>query len=476
MNTRVIYLMTFILAVSLAGQLEAQTANWTDGDTSNSFWSSPDNWDEYPSTDGYWVKIVNGETGATLNTPGEICLKMHVGGDLTFTVVDGGSLSMPQDLVVSRSGVGTFDMQGGLIDIGRDFEFGYDNPATVNMTGGTINVTRDVELPKTGNGQTGHMNLHGGTLVINRNLLMTEGGTMDIRGGILLLNSDAISDIQGYVDNGWITAYDGNGTIEIDYDVTNEGQTTITAVHRLRPTPIDGGLTPAGQTALSWTLPDPCQPGQPVPVDVYFTDDYDALWYFTNPDAIRVVSHNNVTSVNVQTVAKTRYYWAVDTYIGDPNDPILGPIFSFTADNVPPEVDAGRDALTWLDNGSVEVAISAVITDLDPTTSQWTVVSEPDDPNSPDALILDPTATSTTVILSALGEYVLQLEADDGEKQGADTLTISVYADQCEAAKSQPDWQALPGDINLDCVVDQADLDILLEHFLNCNALDCAGN
>ncbi len=111
--------------------------------------------------------------------------------------------------------------------------------------------------------------------------------------------------------------------------------------------------------------------------------------------------------------------------------------------------------------------------DSDPTTSLWTVVSEPNDPNSPDAVIADSAALDTTITLSALGEYVLQLEADDGEYQDTDTLTINVYSDHCAAAQSLPGWQVMPGDINLDCVVDQTDLDILLEQWLNCNALEC---
>lgn len=108
-----------------------------------------------------------------------------------------------------------------------------------------------------------------------------------------------------------------------------------------------------GQVALSWTLPDPCTPGQPVRVDVYLTDDYEVLKQFNGPAAIaamQLVSEQNGTSVVAQVQPKTRYYWAVDVYLGgdDPNDnPRLGPIFSFLADNTPPEVEAGEDVLTW---------------------------------------------------------------------------------------------------------------------------------
>ena len=166
MYTKLIYVISFVLALSLVGHVQAQTANWTDGDPDDHLWSSPENWDEYPSDIGYWAKIVNGETGATLASEGAVCKKMHVGGDLTFTVMDGGSLTMPQDLVVARSGVGTFNMEGGTVNIGRDFELGYDNPAVVNITGGTINVTRDLELPKTGNEKNICEKLHSFPLII----------------------------------------------------------------------------------------------------------------------------------------------------------------------------------------------------------------------------------------------------------------------------------------------------------------------
>jgi hypothetical protein len=94
------------------------------------------------------------------------------------------------------------------------------------------------------------------------------------------------------------------------------------------------------------------------------------------------------------------------------------------------------------------------------------VLSEPDDPDNPDAVIADPSAEDTTITLSAVGQYVLQLEASDGEKTGLDTVTINVYNDGCEAAQSLPDYVPLPGDVNGDCIFDQLDLDILNEDWL----------
>jgi hypothetical protein len=291
---------------------------------------------------------------------------------------------------------------------------------------------------------------------------------MDIAVGTLIVDGDETSKIQTYIDNGWITSYGGNGMLQLDYDVTNGGETTLKGVHMLNPNPADGSSVAPGAVELSWTLPDPCVPGEPVSVDVYFTNDLQLLQQFTDPAAIQVVSKQNVTSVVVQAQPKTRYYWAVDTYIGDPNDPIFGPIFSFVADNLPPKVDAGADVLTWLEAGTRTGNLDATVTDDDAYTVQWSVISQP----SAGAVVIEtPTAEDTNITLTALGEYVLQLEASDGEYTGSDTVTINVYNNSCQAAQSLPDYVPFPGDVNGDCIFDQLDLDRLNEDWLKDNSL-----
>ncbi len=474
MCTRLINLICFVLALSLVGNVQAKDTYFRNADPGDSLWSTPGNWDNGLPTVGDWAKIRGGDPGATIaNDVGEV-LKIAIGYDegSVLTVVDGGSLTTDQDVVVGRNSDGTLNMVGGTIDCGRDLELGYNNPAVLNMTGGTIIVGRDVELPKGGNGQTTHVDLHGGTLIVNDDLLMGDGGTMDITGGTLIIDANALSTVQGYIDNGWITAYGGIGTLNAVYA---DSVTTITAVHPLKPFPTDNSLVTPGDLELSWTLPDPCVPGQPVPVDVYFTDDLQLLEQFTDPAAIQVVNMENVTSVVVQTQLKTRYYWAVDAYIGSDQDPVFGPVFSFVvADNFPPTVNAGDNVTTWVTDGSIDVALDATVTDdgyLQPYTVQWTVVSEPNEPNIPYAVITDPNAEDTSITLSALGEYVLQLDTFDGEYTDSDTVTINVYNDSCEAAQSLPDYVPLVGDLNMDCRVDEADMSLLLENWLKDNSL-----
>jgi len=478
MCTRMIYLICFVFVLGLVGNVHAQDATWTDvaGDHD---WFTPENWSEFP-TDAHWAKVRNGLPGPTIASEGAVARRVHVGysegGALT---VDGGTLVVADDdlLLGKNGGEGILNMISGSIDVARDFEVGGGNPGIVNMTGGTITVVDDFEIPETeGNPDSpAEVHLDGGTISIGGDLHVFEYGLLDITAGTLIIDANAVSDVQGYIDNGWITAYGGDGTVQLDYDITNPGQTTVKGVHNLKPNPIDGSAVLPGELELSWTLPDPCVPGETVLVDVYFTEDWAALYSFTDPAAIQVVKMQNVTSVAVQTQPKTRYYWAIDTYIGgnDPNNnPMLGPIFSFLADNQAPQVDAGPDLLTWLGENGIRIKnLDATVTDDDAYTVQWTVVSEPDDPNNPDAVIADPIAEDTSITLSALGEYVLQLEASDGEKTGSDTVTINVYIDGCEAAKSLPDYEPFPGDLNGDCKVDDLDLAILEEDWLKDNSL-----
>ena len=73
--------------------------------------------------------------------------------------------------------------------------------------------------------------------------------------------------------------------------------------------------------------------------------------------------------------------------------------------------------------------------------------------------------------MSAVGEYVLELTATDGEYSGSDTVTINVYTDSCQAAQSLPDYVPIVGDLNGDCKVDEADMALLEENWLKDKSL-----
>jgi hypothetical protein len=412
-----IYLVALVFVLGLVGNVSGDIQfPDTSGDH---LWSTPENWatGALPTLNDGYLRL--------FTLPGPII----VAGE--SYVVNGIHLG-------NTGGVeGALTLQGGTLEVLGALNCGFKGPGTVEMIDGTLMVPGTLKIARDP-GAVGHINLNGGTITANGFVMREKEdavGTMDVGGGMLTINGDQISLVQEYIDNGWITSYDGNGTPNLDYNVTNPGQTTLTAVHNLTPIPANRAIASPGQVELSWTLPDPCEPGQAVSVDVYFTDDLQALEWFTDPASIQVVNKQNVTSVVVQTQAKTRYFWAVDTYVDSASDfPVIGPIFSFLADNAPPKVNAGPDISTFLQDGTRTGSLSPTVTDdgaIQPYTVMWSVVEQPSDadPALPSAVIADPTVEQATVTVSAEGTYVLQLEANDGEYSSSDTMTINVHPD-----------------------------------------------
>ena len=412
---KLMYLASVVLVLSLVAEVRAVETRWTDAGLDQLF-STPENWDTGAAPTAADDMFVDGPAGTHCVVPVDVdghCGTLRVGNGQFTTNLDiaGGTFTVKGGCYIgvdNPSGHGILNVSSGLFT-SPDMNLGLKATGTLNMTGGIVQLGWDLKIPS--NSGTGRANLNGGTLKALNLSLTSMLGSVDMTAGTMILEGNDIPTLQTYIDDGRLTAYDGfGGTLHMDCDVTNAGKTTVTALSWLNPTPADGHTVEPGEMALSWTLPDPCVPGQPVPVDVYFTDDYELLKSFSDPAAIQRANKQNVSSLVVSTQAKTQYYWAVDTYVGGANDPVLGPIFSFYVDNIPPKVDAGIDGVTWLAEGVRTKDLNGTVVDDEATMLQWTVVSQPNDPNSPGAVITDPTAEDTSVTLSALGEYVLQLE------------------------------------------------------------------
>ena len=481
MRTRVVLCAGIVLC--LVGTLHAATT-WTGPD--GGLWSDPANWSgDLPSPTN--KAFFQGPGACIVDFDGAAAWQIDLAGG-PVKIVDGGNLTVT-DWFILGYGVGDVDdnaghvevYDGGVLNSMVRLKVGFQGEGHLTVyEGGTVNIhTQQLDVGEhvggTGSGfvelEGGTINLLEGTAAEGLDLYRGEA-SINFRGGVLTLpdtteNQDSLAMAIG---DGIIKAYDGVGEVVVGPDET-PGRLAIRGLHPLKPSPADDSLSSGGSVELSWTLPDPCVPGQPVPVDVYLTDDLTLLEQFTDPAAIQVVNKQNVTSVVLQTQPKTRYYWAVDAYVEADAFPVVGPIFSFLADNMPPIVNAGADIVTWLEGDTRTGNLDATVTDdgaISPYTVQWTVISEP---NEGTAVIETATAEDTSITLTALGEYVLQLEAFDGEYSGSDTVTINVYSDSCQAAQSLPDYVPLVGDLNGDCRVDEADLALLEENWLQDNSL-----
>jgi len=239
------------------GDVQAANVFWTDAGP-DSLWSTPENWDTGTLPTSADLVRINSLPGPTVANEGAVANAILVGpeGNTGALTIDGGTLTTELWAPFGHGGGdGTLNMISG-----NNFWPGSNGgTGTVNMTGGTITCT-NFQIPDAG---TGHVDLHGGTISTG-NFGMKASGKMDVTTGTLIISGDRLSLVQGYIDSGLITAYEGSGTLNLDYNVTNEGRTTLTAIHNLRPNPADGGIAVAGEVELSWTLPDPCVPGQPV--------------------------------------------------------------------------------------------------------------------------------------------------------------------------------------------------------------------
>jgi hypothetical protein len=478
MSKQWIYSVMMMWVLSLGVGAQAVETHWNDTGPDQLF-STPENWDTQAvptAADDMFVDLPEGtHCVVPVGVEGQ-CGTLRVGNATATTNLDmaGGTFKVNGGCYIgvdNPTGHGILNMSAGVFS-SPDMNLGLRGTGTLNMTGGVIELGWDLKIP--GNSGTGKANLDGGILnALNLNLTSALG-FVDITAGTLVLMGDDTAALRNYINDGRLTAYNGQGTIHMDYDVTNPGKTTVTASHPLKPVPADGVITASGSVELAWVLPTPFIPGVATKVDVYFTDNLDNLLNFINAESMLVVDQQGSSSVTVQAENKKQYYWAVDTYLGTANDPLIGPIFSFYTDNIAPTVDAGADIVTYLQDGSRVGDIAATVVDdgeIRPYTVQWSVVSGPEDPAGPTAVIADPGAEATSVTLSALGTYVLQCEADDDEYQGLDTVTIAVYADSCAAAQALPGHEPLIGDLNGDCKVDELDQALMMENWLQDGSL-----
>lgn len=238
------------------------------------------------------------------------------------------------------------------------------------------------------------------------------------------------------------------------------------------PSPADGDSVSIDCDMLSWTLPEPNEPTDIVYCDVYFgTDPNNLIDKIVDNQPVSLAS---IPSQFTPLEVYETYYWRVDCR-DDTTDTVEGFVWSFNTNNSAPDVDAGLDQRGWLVEGSVEFDLSGTVSDdglPDPPaafTTLWTVESGP----VTEGIITDPTQLDTTAVFTELGEYVLRLEANDDVLTGYDTMTIGVFTDSCESAKSDPEFELLFGDADEDCDVDVDDFVEFASNWLACNNDEC---
>jgi hypothetical protein len=148
-----------------------------------------------------------------------------------------------------------------------------------------------------------------------------------------------------------------------------------------------------------------------------------------------------------------------------------------TTTNEVPTITAAPDyELLKLNGDPNTFDISAIVTDDDGFgnhTYTWSVLDAPED--DPNAVIFDPNDSLVTqVTFNTVGNYILEVTVtdDDGTENGKFCVhdTVNFYADGCEAAKGEDDYDVAAalfiGDRNHDCEVNLADFAIMASTWL----------
>jgi beta-galactosidase len=321
--------------------------DWSNGAGTN-LWSTTTNWTQGSVPTKYDVAKVNvSDANCVINaTMNAVCRGLIVGNtasscrlNMTGGTLKVGENTMPSNTVIGNesNGVGTINMSGGTAQIEADLLVGNNGTGTLNMSGGTLNIDKTL-LVAAGKG-SGTVNLSGGTInagADNPNAgLDIKGigtGLVNITTGTLIINGDATARVKEYSASGKIVAYSGRGRIVYDYNVTNAGKTTITAVSEngiaYNPNPVAGATDQSTSPTLTWTKGDwvASTGGHRVFLGTSFDDVNNATTGSPQYEGTVDVNSYNATGL----IAGQTYYWRIDEVnSSNPSSPWKGNIWNF---------------------------------------------------------------------------------------------------------------------------------------------------
>ncbi len=379
MSKKIFLMVSFVLLTALTGSALAADVVWTNGG-SDGLWDNPANWlpAQVPTVadKAKILKLAPDDAHITAGMDA-ICMYLVVGdnqsGEMHMT---GGTLTVSPPpnpnwaiIAYAAADVGIFTMDGGTVTTGDRLFVGFQGHGTLYMNGGTMNIGGTFGIGY-GEGFTtgrGYVYLDGGTINVGTagvgsGLMMStpagELGKLDITLGKLVLAGDRVAQVTGYINNGYITAYDGLGDVVVDFNVSEPNKTTVTAIQntsRARgPYPANMASKVAPYVVLSWTAGDGVATH-----DVYFgTDANSVLDADTSTVGIYQGSQPSEETSFEPTGLELgkRYYWRID----EVNDPCFykGNLWQFLVanyslvDDFEKYADTNALLLSWSNTGT----------------------------------------------------------------------------------------------------------------------------
>ena len=277
-----------LIVTATLGSAHAETY-WTNGAITGN-WSDANNWDDGLPNVGDDAIIENPTALTWPRLDGGIgeCKQLRIAYDPDMlgelTVAGGAILNVHDDLRIARRSpggeVGTLYVgDPGTCIIGReDIEVGRYGNATIEISGGYLCTADDGYLnPAYRKGSFGTIYLRGGTieigtggLTVGNNQSDIGAALIDIYDGVLIIAGDAVSDVNAYIDEGVIVAFDGERDVLAEFD----GSRTIVRAYPGINTPPNvevGSLERIGwpdsnsiRLDATVTDDDPCGLGPPI--------------------------------------------------------------------------------------------------------------------------------------------------------------------------------------------------------------------
>jgi hypothetical protein len=361
MSRKSIYLACFVLVLGVIANASADEFQW-DNSSGDSLWRTAENWNlnKLPSQNDTlyinWLRdptevIIDADTDAKCNS---ITLSNDsvYRQDFVHLHMTGGNFTIGNFIRIGRKELGMFTLDAGEVTC-YSFQLGRKDPSkgVAYINGGTVTVETNTRVPRGGSqGSELHLNggiLYTGGLVMNDpdDALSGTNGWTDITEGVMILTDegDQTEKIKEYVTNGWLTAYgvksgelleDGRlAMVQMDYDVSNPGMTTVWATvsdptQARAPQPQDGATVQlVDAKAVLWTLGN-----RAVQHDVYFGTDREAVTNADTSDTTNIyrgrISESGYILPETLEWGQT-YYWRIDEIEAD--DTVhTGPVWSFT--------------------------------------------------------------------------------------------------------------------------------------------------
>lgn len=481
---------------------------------------------------GDWGQATGSETIQTVALSSDSDLEGGDGSYMTYrTNTTGSATGVYRDFAGAvGSGIYTMVFNVRMDDLG-DFYGGN------SLTGERIQLRTETSTGTTSHGTNGGWLIMASPGLSNDNWYVYEGNVEAFPNGFNRANfvDSGIPVVEGKVYTMMVTAYPATRTYDVTIDdgttiftytgaeyrsiSTNPAdrlvfsnnmragvpaiQMAVDSIHIFPggvhdPLPADNAVqVPTTNVGLSWNTlltynPDPNDSG--LIIDPNLTGHYVYFSAPNNPDLQAVTpvlvpadadSDGQPDAAASYTLPfalqkNAVYYWRVDESFGasgpnnDPNIIRNQAVWSFATETTAPDVWAGQNVVTWLENGTASVSIAANIDWFNPQSAiEWTVVSMPAGAPEGSIQLSNAAVEDPTVTISYAGKpYVLKLKAADaGGLFAEDTMQIDVYADSCIAAQNILGYQSKAGDLNRDCRVNLDDFQVLATDWLDADYL-----